>query len=91
MPDVQLRAGDGRTTTIKHAPLHDESLTLAVLGATPSGAEPVARIERWERDNAAAVARATQTLEEVRRLEKGDIASLSVALRTLRGVVRTTS
>ena len=68
-----------------------ESLTLAVLGSTPSGAEPVARIERWERDNAAAVARATQTLEEVRRLEKGDIASLSVALRTLRGVVRTTA
>ncbi len=67
-----------------------EALTLAVLGATPSGEEPTARIERWERDNAAAVARATQTLEEVRRLEKGDIASLSVALRTLRGVVRTT-
>ncbi|MBI4939947.1 MAG: NAD-glutamate dehydrogenase [Actinobacteria bacterium] len=68
-----------------------ESLTLAVLGSTPPGAEPVARIERWERENAAAVARATQTLEEVRRLEKGDLASLSVALRTLRGVVRTTA
>lgn len=37
------------------------------------------------------VARATQTLEEVRRLEKGDLASLSVALRTLRGVVRSSS
>jgi glutamate dehydrogenase len=67
-----------------------ESLTLAVLAATPSGAEPMTRIEMWERDNAAGVARATSTLEEVRRLEKGDLASLSVALRTLRGVVRTT-
>jgi glutamate dehydrogenase len=68
-----------------------ESLTLAVLGATPSGDDPLERIEAWERENAAAVARATQTLDEVRRLEKGDLASLSVALRTLRGVVRTTA
>jgi glutamate dehydrogenase len=68
-----------------------ESLTLAVLGATPSGDDPVARIETWERDNSAAVTRAAQTLEEVRRLEKGDLASLSVALRTLRGVVRSTA
>ena len=31
------------------------------------------------------------TLEEVGRLERGDLASLSVALRTLRGVVRSTA
>jgi glutamate dehydrogenase len=67
-----------------------ESLTVAVLTSTPSGGDPETRIEQWERTNAAAVARAAQTLEEVRRLEKGDLASLSVALRTLRGVVRTT-
>jgi glutamate dehydrogenase len=52
---------------------------------------PVGRIEAWERTNEAAVARATQTLDEVRGLEKGDLASLSVALRTLRGVVRSTT
>jgi glutamate dehydrogenase len=39
----------------------------------------------------AAIARATQTLEEVRWLESGDLASLSVALRTLHGVVRSTT
>ncbi len=66
-----------------------ESLTVAVLSATPEG-EPDERIQAWERTNAAAVARASATLEEIRRLERGDLASLSVALRTLRGVVRST-
>jgi glutamate dehydrogenase len=68
-----------------------ESLTVAVLTGTEPGEDPGQRIAEWERVNAAAVARATQTLEEVRRLEKGDLASLSVALRTLRGVVRSSS
>jgi len=64
----------------------------AVQGArAPAGVSSLARIEAWERANSAAVARATQTLEEVRRLEKGDLASLSVALRTLRSVVRPTA
>jgi glutamate dehydrogenase len=69
-----------------------EALTIAVLTASPNAPmHPMERIEEWERANSAAVLRATQTLEEVRRLEKGDLASLSVALRTLRGVVRTTT
>ncbi|HET9655928.1 MAG TPA: NAD-glutamate dehydrogenase [Kineosporiaceae bacterium] len=67
-----------------------ESLTTAVLTATAPG-EPLDRVRQWEQENSAAVARAAQTLEEVRRLETGDIASLSVALRTLRGVVRSTT
>ncbi len=68
-----------------------EALTVAVVTASPNTPmQPTDRIEAWERANSAAVARATQTLEEVRRLEKGDLASLSVALRTLRGVVRST-
>jgi glutamate dehydrogenase len=66
-----------------------ESLTTAVLTTTGPG-EPLDRVKEWERANAAAVARAAQTLEEVCRLESGDLASLSVALRTLRGVVRST-
>jgi glutamate dehydrogenase len=67
-----------------------EALTIAVLTTTPQG-EPEERIEAWERANAAAVTRAGTTLEEIERLEKGDLASLSVALRTLRGVVRSTA
>jgi glutamate dehydrogenase len=67
-----------------------EALTVAVLTASPNTPmDPVHRIEEWERANNAAVARATGILEEVRRLDKSDLASLSVALRTLRGVVRT--
>jgi glutamate dehydrogenase len=66
-----------------------ESLTVAVLTASPNvPMEPLERIEAWERANTAAVVRATHTLDEVRRLEHNDLASLSVALRTLRGVVR---
>jgi glutamate dehydrogenase len=68
-----------------------ESLCIAVLTASPRVAmEAQDRIEQWERANRAAVLRATQTLDEVRRLERSDLASLSVALRTLRGVVRST-
>ena len=67
-----------------------ESLTVAVLSATPEG-EPDERIQAWERTNAAAVARApAPPWRRSGRLERGDLASLSVALRTLRGVVRST-
>jgi glutamate dehydrogenase len=59
-----------------------------VLTGTAPGGEPGKRITEWERANSAAVTRAKHTLDEVRRLEKADLASLSVALRTLRGVVR---
>ena len=67
-----------------------ESLTVAVLTTTPPG-DPGERIEAWEESNAAAVSRAEHTLDEIGRLERGDLASLSVALRTLRGVVRSTA
>jgi glutamate dehydrogenase len=64
-----------------------ESLTLAVL--THSDADETdKRIAQWEKANASQLARARQTLDEVRSLEQGDLASLSVALRMLRGVVR---
>ena len=68
-----------------------ESLTSAVLRSTSAERSPEDRVAQWEQANAAAVSRAAQTLEEVRRLERGDLASLSVALRTLRGVVRSTT
>jgi len=93
----QLDRGDRWQALARAALRYDlyaalESLTVAVITASPNvRMDPLERIEAWERANTAAVARATQTLEEVRRLEKGDLASLSVALRTLRGVVRSTS
>ena len=67
-----------------------EAMTVAVLTGTEAG-DAQTRVRQWEAANAPSVARATQTLEEVRRLEKGDLASLSVALRTLRSVVRSSA
>jgi len=93
----QLDRGDRWQALARAALRYDlyaalEALTVAVITASPNvRMDPLERIEAWERANTAAVARATQTLDEVRRLEKGDLASLSVALRTLRGVVRSTS
>ena len=67
-----------------------EALTVAVLTGTPAG-DPQGRVADWERTNAAAVSRAAQTLDEIRRLDTGDLASLSVALRTLRSIVRSSA
>src|SRR4029453_11573061 len=63
------------------------SLTVAVLTSTPPG-ELADRISHWEKENAAAVERALKTLGEVRLLDHADLASVSVALRTMRGMVR---
>jgi glutamate dehydrogenase len=67
-----------------------EALTVSVLTGTGPG-DPEDRISQWERANAAAVGRAAQTLDEIRRLDVGDLASLSVALRTLRSIVRSSA
>jgi glutamate dehydrogenase len=42
----------------------------------------------WEKANAASIQRARTALSAIRRLENPNIAALSVALRTLRAVVR---
>jgi glutamate dehydrogenase len=64
-----------------------ESLTVAVLRSTPGG-DPQQRIAAWEQANADALARARETIEEVAALESSGIAALSVALRSLRAVIR---
>jgi glutamate dehydrogenase len=67
-----------------------ESLTIAVLQMTPDG-EPHKRITEWEKANADALARARHTIDEVAKLERSGIAALSVALRSLRAVIRSGS
>ncbi len=64
-----------------------ESLTIAVLQMTAEG-EPHKRITEWEKANADALARARDTIDEVAKLESSGIAALSVALRSLRAVIR---
>ena len=46
------------------------------------------RIEVWEAQQAEGLARATATLDEIGTLENFDLATLSVALRTIRTLVQ---
>ncbi len=63
-------------------------LTQAVLSSTSSTAAPGDRITAWEEQNAEGVARAQATLEEIVTLDSYDLATLSVALRTIRTLLR---
>ncbi|MGL5817800.1 MAG: NAD-glutamate dehydrogenase [Phycicoccus sp.] len=72
-----------------YALLH--TLTESVIGTATSagaGVEPEAQWAAWARANADSLARASSSLSEIRDLEAPNIAALSVALRTLRSVVR---
>ena len=68
-----------------------ESLTKSVLDISKPGSAPNDRIAAWSEANAEALARAKIALSGIERLESPGIAALSVALRTLRGVIRTGS
>ena len=63
-------------------------LTQAVLTSTSSTGAPAERITAWEKQNAEGVARAQATLEEIVALDSFDLATLSVALRTIRTLLR---
>lgn len=63
-------------------------MTTAVLDATPAGGKPEARLTDWETQNAEQLGRAKSMFDEVNSLEADDMASLSVALRLLRSIVR---
>jgi glutamate dehydrogenase len=65
-----------------------ESLVRSVMDASTAGAEPLARYEQWAKVNAESLARARTALSGIERLEQPNIAALSVALRTLRSVIR---
>ncbi len=62
-------------------------LTQNVLTSTSEG-EPGERITSWEQQNAEGVARAEATLTEIVSLDSYDLATLSVALRTIRTLLR---
>ncbi|MDQ0868758.1 glutamate dehydrogenase [Arthrobacter sp. V1I9] len=63
-------------------------MTTAVLDATRSADSPEARLKEWEARNAEQLGRAKSMFDEVNALEADDMASLSVALRLLRSIVR---
>jgi glutamate dehydrogenase len=63
-------------------------MTTAVLESTGSGDSAENRLKDWEGQNAEQLGRAKSMFDEVNALEADDMASLSVALRLLRSIVR---
>ena len=68
-----------------------KSLTTAVLDSSTSGSAPKERTAAWSKANAESLARANAALAGIQRLENPGISALSVALRILRGVIRSGS
>ncbi|WP_200263318.1 NAD-glutamate dehydrogenase [Streptomyces sp. HSG2] len=65
------------------------ALTADVLSAGDGAATPEQRYKVWEQNNAAILGRARNTLEEIQGSEAFDLANLSVAMRTMRTLLRT--
>ena len=85
-----------RWQTLARAALRDDlnaaqaALTAHVLASTGPG-EPDKRIAAWTELNAAAVGRAEQVLDDIVAGEVYDVATLSVALRQIRGLTQTST
>ncbi len=67
------------------------ALTADVLACGNGAATPEQRFKAWEQKNAAILGRARTTLEEIQGSESFDLANLSVAMRTMRTMLRTHS
>ncbi|WP_445153903.1 NAD-glutamate dehydrogenase [Arthrobacter sp. Hor0625] len=63
-------------------------MTTAVLASTPADLSAEERLAAWESQNVEQLDRAKSMFDEVNALEADDMASLSVALRLLRSIVR---
>jgi glutamate dehydrogenase len=67
------------------------ALTADVLAAGDGTSTPEQRFELWEQKNAPILSRARTTLEEIQGSDAFDLANLSVAMRTMRTLLRTHS
>ncbi|PZH02451.1 NAD-glutamate dehydrogenase [Streptomyces sp. NTH33] len=67
------------------------ALTADVLAVGNGSATPEQRFKVWEQKNAALLSRARATLEEIQGSDAFDLANLSVAMRTMRTLLRTHS
>ncbi|WNI31592.1 NAD-glutamate dehydrogenase [Streptomyces sp. ITFR-6] len=65
------------------------ALTGDVLSVGEDSATPQERFEAWEEKNAAILTRSRSTLEEIQGSDAFDLANLSVAMRTMRTLLRT--
>jgi glutamate dehydrogenase len=88
---------DDRWKTMARAGLREElyaahsALTFDVLSAGDADASPAERFAAWKARNAAQVVRAEQTLEDIVSADTQDLATLSVALRVIRTILRSGS
>ncbi|MEV7728336.1 NAD-glutamate dehydrogenase [Streptomyces sp. NPDC087917] len=67
------------------------ALTSDVLSVGNGTSTPEERFKAWEDKNAAIIGRARSTLDEIRGSDDFDLANLSVAMRTMRSLLRTHS
>ncbi|AZM53579.1 NAD-glutamate dehydrogenase [Streptomyces sp. WAC 01529] len=67
------------------------ALTADVLAAGSGESTPEQRFKAWEEKNAPILSRARTTLEEIQSSDAFDLANLSVAMRTMRTLLRTHS
>ncbi|MFE9459466.1 NAD-glutamate dehydrogenase [Streptomyces californicus] len=65
------------------------ALTSDVLSVGDGSSTPEERFRAWEEKNAAILARSRSTLEEIQGSDAFDLANLSVAMRTMRTLLRT--
>lgn len=65
------------------------ALTADVLAVGNGTSTPEQRFKAWEEKNAAILTRSRSTLEEIQSSEAFDLANLSVAMRTMRTLLRT--
>lgn len=65
------------------------ALTSDVLSVGNGSSTPEERFRAWEEKNAAILARSRSTLEEIQGSDAFDLANLSVAMRTMRTLLRT--
>ncbi|MFP3578279.1 NAD-glutamate dehydrogenase [Arthrobacter sp. SIMBA_036] len=85
---------DDRWQALARAALRDDlystvaDMTTSVLESTEPGSNAEDRLTAWEAQNAEQLGRAKTMFDEVNALEADDMASLSVALRLLRSIVR---
>ncbi|MEV4436445.1 NAD-glutamate dehydrogenase [Streptomyces sp. NPDC049585] len=64
------------------------ALTAEVLSVGNGASTPEQRFREWEENNAAILGRARTTLDEIRGSDAFDLANLSVAMRTMRTLLR---
>ncbi|MFJ2820972.1 NAD-glutamate dehydrogenase [Streptomyces toxytricini] len=91
---IELPRGD-RWQSMARASIREDlfaahaALTADVLAAGDGDATPEERFKAWEEANAAIISRARTTLDEIRGSDDFDLANLSVAMRTMRSLLRT--